>query len=134
MNNKEKEYEFLMRLIEKREKPIEKKLAMDFIKEHNHIRYCEAIIDKNGLIAYVNPSHQKTLIKETGIPEEEIWNMIPYSANPIEWLINKTGCICVWYNYILAPKEITSAQKRTLKLLIKHKKIDLQGAINERGF
>lgn len=96
------------------------KLDIDtFIKQHNHIRYCEAIIYPDGKIAYVNPSHVETLIRYTGIDRETIYNKMDIFDAPIVWLLNKTRCVAIWYDSYLVPtdKKITLAQKITLKKL-----------------
>lgn len=75
----------------------------DFIKEHKHICYCEAIIYPDGDITYAVPSHQQALIKITGKTMEELWNIAPLTASPNEWLIDYTKCIAVWYNGFKMP-------------------------------
>ena len=91
----------------------------DFIKNHNHINYCEAIIYRDGTIAYCRPSHIETLIRETGLTHSEIYNSIPIFENVLLWLLNKTGCICVWYGDYITPenRKLTLAQHITLKKL-----------------
>ena len=89
-----------------------------FIKEHNHINYCEAVIDKDGLIEYVSPNHVKTLIRSTGETEEEIYDKMPIWESPIHWLVEYTGYISVWSNGCLFPSSITKEQEYTLKQLV----------------
>ena len=96
------------------------KLHIDeFIKNHRHINYCEAVIYRDGTIAYVNPSHVETLIRATGLTHSEVYNEIPIWEHTILWLVNKTGCIAVWYGDYVAPKDkkLTLEQHITLKKL-----------------
>lgn len=75
----------------------------DFIKEHKHICYCEAIIYPDGDITYAVPSHQQALIKITGKTIDGLWDIIPQTASPNKWLIDYTKCIAVWYNGFKMP-------------------------------
>ena len=96
------------------------KLDVDtFINQHNHIRYCEAIIYPDGKIAYANPSHVETLIRYIGIDRETIYNEMDIFDAPIVWLLNKTRCVAIWYDCYLVPndKKITLAQRITLRKL-----------------
>ena len=90
-----------------------------FIKQHEYINYCEAIIDKEGMIQYVRPNHVQTLIRETNLPEDLIWAMMPIEAAPIDWLVNFTGCVSVWFDLLYKPKDgITPAQETAIQKLI----------------
>lgn len=102
-------------------KKVEKMPVSKFIKNHNHINYCEAIINREGLIGYVKPSHIYSLIAETGMTDDEVYDLMPASAIPINWLVEYTGCCSVWYEGVICPSTITSAQKNTLKLLRENK-------------
>ena len=96
------------------------KLHIDeFIKNHHHINYCEAVIYRDGTIAYANPSHVETLIRATGLTHSEVYNEMPVWEHTILWLVNKTGCIAVWYGDYVAPKDkkLTLEQHITLKKL-----------------
>lgn len=75
----------------------------DFIKKHTHIYYCEAIIYPDGDITYAVPSHQQALMKITGKTMDELWDIIPQTASPYEWLIDYTKCIAVWYDGFKIP-------------------------------
>ena len=101
----------------------EKKDVHTFIKEHNHICYTEAIIYPDGTIAYARPSHQETLIRATGKTRKELMQIIPIEDDVIEWLVNYTGCVCVWYNSIIKPNETTKEQDYTIGELIRSKLI-----------
>lgn len=91
----------------------------DFIKQHNHIQYCEAILYPDGTISYVKPSHTETLIRATGMTHKEVYEEIPITANVISWLLDKTRCIAIYYDGYIEPpnKKITLAQKIALKKL-----------------
>lgn len=75
----------------------------DFIKEHKHICYCEALIYPDGDITYAVPSHQQALMRIIGKNIEELWDIIPHTASPYEWLIDYTKCIAIWYDGFKAP-------------------------------
>ena len=91
----------------------------DFIKQHNHIQYCEAILYPNGTISYVKPSHTETLIRATGMTHKEVYEEMPVTANVMSWLLDKTRCVAIYYNGYVEPpnKKITLAQKIALKKL-----------------
>ena len=87
-----------------------------FIKQHNHINYCEAIILKNGNIVYATPSHIECMIALTGFSREYLRVTIPSDASPIEWLVSEFDFVPVWYNYFKY-HSLTKYQKRSLVLL-----------------
>lgn len=91
----------------------------DFIKQHNHIQYCEAILYPDGTISYVKPSHTETLIRATGMTHKEIYEEMPITANVMSWLLDKTRCVAIYYDGYIEPpnKKITLAQKIALKKL-----------------
>ncbi len=91
----------------------------DFIKQHNHIQYCEAILYPDGTISYVKPSHTETLIRATGMTHKEVYEEIPIATNVMSWLLDKTRCVAIYYDGYIEPsnKKITLAQKIALKKL-----------------
>ena len=98
------------------------KLNVDtFIKEHKHIRYCEAILYPDGTLAYVKPSHTETLIRATGLTHKEVYDLMPIDDSSLLWLLDYTGCISIYYNFYVLPrnKEITQEQILSLKKLFK---------------
>lgn len=98
-----------------------KKITCDeFIKNHNHINYCEAIIYVDGDITWAVPSHVNALSKIIGLSQEELNSKIPITESPIHWLIEKTGCISIWYDSWIY-YEINEAQRHTLKKLYNSK-------------
>jgi len=94
----------------------------DFVKNHNHINYCEAIIHPNGEIEYARPSHVQSLIRISGHTSDELYKMMERSMmSPLDFLLDMTKCVCVWYDFYQAPKEITKKQEETLFFLMKNK-------------
>lgn len=100
-------------------------LKMDveqFIKQHNHINYCEAIIDKDGMVQNIKPNHVQTLIRETNLPEDLIWALMPITEIPVRWLVDFTGCVAVWFDMLLKPKDgITPEQEIAIQKMIESK-------------
>lgn len=81
-----------------------KKVSIDeFVANHKHINYCEAIIYPDGYITYAVPSHQQSLIKITNLSMDELENLMPMTAGSIEWLTDYTRCIPVWYAGYMLP-------------------------------
>lgn len=95
-----------------------KQTADDFIKNHHHINYCEAIIHRNGEIEYAVPSHLEKLIKITGEDRETLYNKIPIIDSPLLWLIEYTGCIAVYTDFYYKPIKSTLRQRLSLIKLI----------------
>jgi hypothetical protein len=93
----------------------------DFVEQHKHINYCEAIIFPNGDIEYANPSHTEKLISITNEPKEELDRKIPIDAGPVAWLVDYTGCVVLWYDFCYLPEQFTSAQAFTIAELLKAK-------------
>lgn len=92
----------------------------DFIKQHNHIQYCEAILYPDGTISYVKPSHIETLIRATGMTHKEVYEEMPVTTPGVmSWLLDKTRCVAIYYDGYIEPpnKKITLAQKIALKKL-----------------
>ena len=92
----------------------------DFIKQHNHIQYCEAILYPDGTISYVKPSHTETLIRATGMTHKEVYEEMPVTTSSVMlWLLDKTRCVAIYYDGYVEPpnKKITLAQKIALKKL-----------------
>lgn len=91
----------------------------EFIEQHPYINYCEAVIFPNGDIEYATPSHIYKLVSITGKTQEEINNEMPMKAVPLEYLVEYTKCISVWYNSFIY-NDITDVQKVSLQLLVDH--------------
>ncbi|HOA80515.1 MAG TPA: hypothetical protein PKK61_05555 [Defluviitaleaceae bacterium] len=93
----------------------------DFVKNHKHINYCEAIIHKDGSVEYAEPSHVEKLINVTGENRNVVYNKIPIYEFPIYWLVEYTGCVSVWYEGHITPKDCTDKQIQSLNKLINNK-------------
>lgn len=90
----------------------------EFIKQHKHTNYCEAIILPNGDIDYATPSHIYKLISLTGKSKDEIDSIMPRTASPLEWLVSYTNCVAVWYDFFRF-NSLTEKQKCSLHKLVK---------------
>ena len=84
----------------------------DFVKQHDEIAYCEAIIRDDGMIEYAYPSHETALILAYPLISEEEYYLGCYN------LTEYTGYVSVYYDFINAPTYITKEQLNTLKVLI----------------
>lgn len=100
----------------------------EFIINHKHIYYCEAIIYPDGDITYAVPSHTESLVKILGYKDQmDFYN----TENPdifvdiMEYLLNRTKCVCVWYSTIMYSKSITEQQQQSLIKLQENKLINL---------
>ena len=93
----------------------------------NFINYLEVIIFKDGHIEYAVPSHQLKLIdiycKENNIKKEKLYELIPLSDSPNDWIIYEIGVISVWYDFIRY-RDITKEQEESLKKLVDTKCIN----------
>ena len=77
--------------------------ATEFIAQHVDKCYCEIVISSTGDIEYAIPSHTYKLINITKKSREELKQIIPMRAAPLEWLIEYTGyCVCWYSSCILA--------------------------------
>lgn len=91
--------------------------VLDFIKQHTHINYCEAVIYPNGEIEYSIPSHEQKLIAISNKSIDELRELMPIEANPIAWLVDYTKCVAVYYDYAFIPDDFTDEQKYALRKL-----------------
>lgn len=98
----------------------------DFIKQHDHTHYCEAIVHTNEDLEYAIPSHIEKIRDIANLTIEEARVAIPIDESPICWFLDKTGCIALWYDAILAPEHtpITDEQRETIRKLCECKIID----------
>jgi hypothetical protein len=94
----------------------------DYIKQHNHIAYCEALIFPNGEIIDARPSHTEALIKEVihsySLSREQLSEMIPDNASPLHWIIDKFNYGCIWYNSAIVSVDHTETILNTIQKLI----------------
>lgn len=82
------------------------------------INYLEVVIDENGKIMYVVPSHQEKLIKlaceKLKVTREELNAMCPeeYYCDFVTWIYKVSGACAVWNTYIefyrLTERQITA--------------------------
>ena len=93
--------------------------VIDFINQHHHINYCEAIIFPNGDIEYATPSHIEALLKIINEPRVDIQKKMPMDASPINWLVDYTNCVALWYDFALLPEQYNSNQEKSIYELIK---------------
>lgn len=103
----------------------------EFIEAYEHIYYCEILIEPDGGIRRCIPSHQETLkmLCEPLYPDvDDVWDVIPLDC-PFEWMLDRTGCVAVWYDFIkVGPgTQITPEQKACLGKLQAAGKIKLTG-------
>ena len=95
--------------------------VLDYIKQHNHINYCEALIYPDGTIEDARPSHTEALIRATHENRDIICEKMPISASPAQWLVDYTGCVAVWYDFAYLPESLNDSQIQTIMELVEAK-------------
>jgi flagellar biosynthesis GTPase FlhF len=94
----------------------------DYIKQHKHVNYCEALIFPNGDIIDARPSHVEALIKEVthdySLSREQLAEMMPNNASPLHWIIDRYNYGCIWYNSAIVSVDYTEAILNTIQKLI----------------
>lgn len=90
----------------------------DYIEQHTHHYYCEAIINREGLITDVSPNHTGTIGAMLGYSYNELQDVIPIYDEPIDWLLTKSGYVAVWYEMIMYNNDLTKKQEETIYKLI----------------
>lgn len=101
----------------------------DFIKQHTDVKYCEAILYPDGDLAYALPSHEQKLLEIADLTVMDAKELMPEDAEPIIWLMARTGCCMIAYENYAYPKSITDEQRYSLKRLIQEE-IILDNPIN----
>ena len=97
------------------------------VKMHRNefIGYCEILISPEGEIIPAVPSHNEAMItiaqKIFDTDREGIQKMIGVEFMPLNYLIDRTGYICIWYDFMTTPLHITDKQIEALKELRKEK-------------
>lgn len=91
----------------------------EYIKQHDEINYCEAIIYPDGTIEDAIPSHLEKLKKITNLPRKVLNKMMPCSASPIDWLLGYTKCVAVWWA-LFKYDSMTPEQLNTIQELVNH--------------
>ena len=92
----------------------------EYIKQHNHINYCEAIIYPDGTIEDAIPSHTEKLFRIINISKQKILDIMPEDASPLAWLVDYTNCVSIWFDNGFIPENITKAQINSINELLKH--------------
>lgn len=89
------------------------------LEQHKNtfINYLEVVVKENGEIEYAVPSHIEKLIALSKESREELMEMMPLTAAPIEWLAEHTHCINVWNNFYVGHL-YSEAQRQTLLNLV----------------
>ena len=79
----------------------------------------EGVILPDGEYELTDGSHLRTLIRLAGIPEEQLWEMIPKDDSALFWLIDYTGCVITDLNSSVG-LAMTGAQKEVYDALVFH--------------
>ena len=104
-----------------------------YIDQHNHVQYCEIFIHPDGTVETLRSSHTNDLIYyHFGIDlrfaeledQIKVHDMIPKDVNAMEWLINQTGLVCIYYSQAICPKNITGIQQHSIQRLIESNIVD----------
>ena len=109
------------------------------LTEHlkRYVNYTEVIIFPDGHIEYAIPSHQEKLISILCNTEHKSRQQVIDETPPeyyfdwLNYLLNKTGCISVWFDFIITPKQMTDAQNDTIINLIQSGAVRLDKNKNE---
>ena len=95
--------------------------AKEYVKQHKHIYYCEAIIYPDGSIEDAVPSHSEKLysvaMSMLGVSRSELYTRMPMIASPVHWCVGATKCIAVWYECGVCENIVTDAQRESWALL-----------------
>lgn len=91
----------------------------EYIQKYQHAEnyLCECIILPDGSVEEPSPSHIEKLIELSN--HENIWLKKHMSAGmePLFWMNEFTGCVCVWKTRIVAPSRLTKEQEAAIELL-----------------
>lgn len=87
------------------------------------IGYCEIIIDDECNIHLALPSHQEKLIelfiKKCNLSsKEEALKLIPVNFAINKYIIDKLNIVCLWYNHVCVPIDISQEQADIINKLI----------------
>lgn len=94
----------------------------EYLETHkDQYNYCETIIYPDGTIEDAHPSHTEKLISiacnQNSLKREELYELLPISAGPAEWLVDYTNCCAIWYGFGMLPENITKQQFDTINKL-----------------
>lgn len=101
----------------------------DYLMIHTreeYSNYCEAIIFPDGKIMDAIPCHLDALVKASKESKEAINLKMPMAAAPLDWLVDYTECVAIWYN-IMVYHEITKEQLKTIHILLDNRIISSNG-------
>jgi len=105
----------------------------EYIFQHKHVQYCEIFIHPSGLIENLRSSHTNDLIYhyfgiDLRFAETEeyvkVHDQIPRNVNAMEWLINQTNIVAIYYSQAICPRNMTDIQKHAIQRLIDSKIVD----------
>lgn len=91
--------------------------------------YSQVLIIENGNVLNAMPSHTEALIELYGKKRDVIYNEIPASDETIDYLLDKTKCLAVWYNCVIGYDSVSNSQIDSFKKLISSNVIS--GSINK---
>ena len=96
------------------------------VKKHaaNFINYCEVIIWPDGKIEYAVPSHNEIVIKAYckthNVSRDSAMLFFNSSIDSFEDAIKDMGIIQIWYEYMVNYTKLTSAQHKSLSMLLQY--------------
>ena len=91
-----------------------------FIENNLGNRFCKLILDEEGMVLYAIPSHLGAIMKENNITIEEVNSALEDGESPLLWIIRKTGYVCVYDSFYMAPHKMNEKQTRAIELLIEN--------------
>ena len=94
--------------------------CQDFIKQHKHKQYCEIVISPTGDIEYAIPSHLYKMMSITKKSREELKQIMPLRAAPLEWLLEYTGYCSCWYSSCILPIGYSKRQIAVIRRLMRN--------------
>ena len=110
-----------------RELPFHKMTVDAFISQHRLIEFCEAIVYPDGTVQYAVPSHLEKLeriYQELCVDSDIIEAATMYGVYGedayLQWLVDQTKCVCVWYRHIVTPSEMNPIQRDSVERLSTH--------------
>ena len=114
----------------------EKRIFLDideYIAQHKHVQYCELFIHADGTVETLRSSHTNDLIYflygvdlRFASEEEyyEVYKKIPPDVDILEWLINQTNMVGIYYSQAIVPRNVTPIQMSSIEKLIESKIVD----------
>ncbi len=91
---------------------------MDYINAHREDPDpCECVILPNGEIEEPLPSHIGKLAELAGEDTSVLNRYMEKNMEPLFWMVEYTGCLCVWSSRVVGPSQRTPEQETTLEEL-----------------